>query len=686
MDVKYLKGIGDKRAGLLNRLGLFTCDDLVEYYPRAYEDRTVYKKLSELEPGNAVCVRATVAKPVTHSFVRQGLELYKTAVFDESGMLRLTFFNAPYVSDSLIQGETYVFFGRVTGGALSPELNNPIFEPEGRQGRTTGRILPKYPSTAGCPQSLLRNAAEQALDKLPDAMPDTLPEDIRRRYGLCHLSFAVRNIHFPQTWDALEVARRRLVFEELLTLQLGLARLKKHSEVIEGRRFEKVDLGDFYALLGFDLTEGQKAAIADATGDMGSGRLMGRLIQGDVGSGKTAVAAACALTAIRNGCQAALMAPTEILAEQHYQSLAPLMTRLGVGVQLLTGRMSAAQKKAVRHSLASGSAGLCIGTHALLSETVKFQNLGLVIMDEQHRFGVRQRAELSEKADGVPPHRLILSATPIPRTLSLTLFGDLDVTVMRGLPPGRSPVKTYPVTEDYRGRINAFARKQVALGRQVYCICPLIDEPADEFADPLSPSGAAAVEKYAGRLRDEVFPDLRVGVVHGRMKGKDKETAMREFAEGGTDILVATTVVEVGVNVPNASLIIVENAERFGLSQLHQLRGRVGRGTHESYCVLFLQTSNETSEKRMEIMRSSNDGFEIAEADLELRGPGDFFGDRQHGLPAFKLADLSGDAGLVRLSRESADAILASDPGLRLPEHRALLSRVDRLMENMGRD
>ncbi len=686
MDVKYLKGIGEKRAGLLGKLGLFTCGDLVEYYPRAYEDRTVYKKLSELEPGNAVCVRATVAQPVTHSFVRQGLDLYKTAVFDESGMMRLTFFNAPYVQDSLIQGESYVFFGRVTGTALSPELNNPVFEPEGKQGRVTGRILPKYPSTAGCPQSLLRNAVEQALEKLPDSMPDTLPEDVRRERGLCHLGFAARNIHFPQTWDALEVARRRLVFEELLTLQLGLVRLKSRSLRAGGRRLQKVDLSDFYSLLGFELTDGQKAAIADAERDMCSGRLMGRLVQGDVGSGKTAVAAACALMAIRGGCQVALMAPTEILAEQHAQSLAPLMTRLGVDVRLLTGRMTAAQKKAVRLSLASGEAGLCIGTHALLSEGVGFQDLGLIIMDEQHRFGVRQRAGLSEKSEGPPPHRLILSATPIPRTLSLTLFGDLDVTVMRGLPPGRKPVKTYVVDEAYRVRIENFVRKQVGLGRQVYCICPLIDEPADEFADPSAPTGAAAVDKYARRLREEVFPELRVGLVHGRMKGKDKEAAMRSFARGETDILVATTVIEVGVDVPNASLIIVENAERFGLSQLHQLRGRVGRGVHESYCVLFLQTSNETSEKRMEIMRSSNDGFAIAEADLDLRGPGDFFGDRQHGLPVFKLADLSGDTGLVREARETAASILASDPELSLPAHRALAGRVDRLMENMGRD
>ncbi len=674
MDIQYLKGVGEKRVQLLHKLGLFSSEDLLTYYPRDYEDRTEFKRLCELLPGESVCVRATVSSPVQHSFVRKGMDLFRTTVFDDSGQIPLTFFNAPYVRNSLKQGEGYAFYGKVSASARGVELVNPVFEPLSAQGRITGRIMPLYRSTAGCPQALLRSAAAQALDRDLDTLPDALPDALRAEYQLCHMRFAVQNIHFPQTESGLLQARRRLVFEELLVLQLGLLRLKGQAE--KGRRFTPVSLEDFRARLGFSLTEGQERALSDALGDMQEGRLMARLIQGDVGSGKTAVAAACALAAVRNGVQAAMMAPTEILAEQHFVTLAPLLEPLGVRTACLTGSLTPAKKRALHAALAAGEIDFCLGTHALVSDTVSFAELGLVITDEQHRFGVRQRKELTEKGSQ-PPHRLVMSATPIPRTLSMILYGDLDVTVMRGLPPGRKPVKTYVVTEDMRARIEAFVRKLVEDGRQVYIVCPLIE---DEGAGP------ASVESYAKRLREDVFPDLRVGVIHGRLKPRAKEEAMRAFAAHESDILVATTVIEVGVNVPNAALMIVENAELFGLSQLHQLRGRVGRGDWESHCVLFLQSVSDTARKRLDVMRRCNDGFEIAEADLEMRGPGDVFGDRQHGLPVFKLADLSSDAKLLEETAQAARAILARDPALALPEHAALSALADRLISQTGRD
>ncbi|MDR1735906.1 MAG: ATP-dependent DNA helicase RecG [Oscillospiraceae bacterium] len=671
MDIQYLKGIGEKRAKLFARLGLFTLEDLLAFYPRGYEDRTDIRDIARVSPGESVCVRAIVGAPVSHHRVRAGLEVYKTRVFDETGTLYLTFFNAPYIKSALSTGAEYVFFGKVTGESERLEMTNPVCEPSEKAGRSTGRILPRYRLTADLSQGLMRSAVEQAFAKLPEDPGDMLPDDLRKRLNLCRYRFAVQNIHFPQSAQALALARRRLVFEELLVLQLALSRLKDGRQRQPGYALPPADLSDFYASLPFRLTDDQIAAVDDCLRDMSSGKLTHRLIQGDVGSGKTLVAAACAVSAVRGGAQAALMAPTEILAEQHFETLERLFAGLGIETVLLTGRLTAARKRAAREKISSGQAGLIIGTHALISQGVEFHRLGLTITDEQHRFGVRHQNVLSAKAgDALPAHRVVMSATPIPRTLALIMYGDMDVTVMRGMPPGRRPVRTFPVTEEMRPRIHAFIRKLVNQGQQVYVVCPIIEDERE--------LGFAAAEDYAENLRAKVFPDLSVGLLHGRMAARKKEDTMRAFTRGEIQVLVATTVIEVGVNVPNATLMVIENAERFGLSQLHQLRGRVGRGHLESHCVMFLQSKSETARKRLEIMKSAADGFAIAEADLALRGPGDFFGERQHGLPEFKLADLSADMELVSLAREEARALARS------PLPAALEKAVGTLMKNLS--
>lgn len=671
MDIQYLKGVGEKRAALFAKLGLYTTEDLLAHYPRSYEDRTDMRPIAELKIGDAVCVRAMVAVPVTGHRIRGGLELFKTQVFDDTGTLRLTFFNAPYVKTLLRQGAEFTFFGKVSGLPGAPEMTNPVCEPVEKAGNATGRILPRYRLTADLSQGFVRSAVTQALSKSLESLDDPLPEDLRRRLELCHTRFAVENIHFPQNLKALELARRRLVFEELLVLQLALARLKAGRQRQAGLALPPAELDDFYAALPFGLTDDQLKAVGDFLRDMEAGNLAHRLIQGDVGSGKTVVAAACAVSAIRSGVQAALMAPTEILAEQHYETLNAQLGTLGIQTELLTGSLTAARKRKARERIASGEAQMIIGTHALLSAGVEFRRLGLAITDEQHRFGVLQQSALSSKTGGgLPPHRLVMSATPIPRTLALVMYGDMDVTVMRGMPPGRKPVKTYPVTEDMRPRIQAFIRKLVGEGRQVYIVCPLIEDEQE--------MGYAAAAEYAENLRENVFPDLSVGLIHGKLSGKKKEETMRAFAGGELQILVATTVIEVGVNVPNATLMVIENAERFGLSQLHQLRGRVGRGSEESFCVMFLQSQGEAARQRLEILQKNTDGFAIAEADLSMRGPGDFFGERQHGLPEFKLADLSADMELVRLAQEEAAALVMND----LPEGLRILA--DRLYDNLN--
>ncbi len=654
-DVRYIKGIGEQRAKALEKLNIRTLWDLISYFPRAYEDRRESKKIAQLQPDETACVRAMVAAPPTLRRVRRGMELVKLRAVDETGVLDVTFFNQSYRKNDLIAGESYIFYGKAEGNLLRRAMVNPIVEREGR-GELTGRIVPVYPLTAGVSQSLLMRSVEQGLTACRDLLTDPIPDRIRQDYQLCQMGYAYDQVHFPASDEELVIARRRLVFEELFLLTIGLKKLRRRREGQTCAPFTDTDLGDFYRALPFSLTEAQRRTIDEILTDLRSGRPMNRLVQGDVGSGKTMVAAAAMVCAVRNGRQAALMAPTELLAEQHARGLTPLLEKLGVTCALLTGGMPAKARRAVLEGLADGQIQVAIGTHALISGDVAYRDLGLVVTDEQHRFGVAQRSALSAKGDS--PHLLVMSATPIPRTLALIIYGDLDVSVIDQLPPGRQSIDTFVVPGSYHQRIYAFLRKEIAAGRQAYIICSMV-EAAEGVSDERK-----SVTEYAGALQSQVFPDLRVAFVHGRMKPREKDAIMAAFARGETDILVSTTVVEVGVDVPNATVMVVEDADRFGLSQLHQLRGRVGRGRHKSYCILISDNQSPDTRERLQVMRRTGDGFAIAQEDLRLRGPGDFFGQRQHGLPALKAADLTCDMELLRQAQQAAEDLLRRDPEL----------------------
>ena len=669
-DVRYIKGIGEQRAKALGKLGIATLRDLISYFPRAYDDRSALRRIADLVPGETAGVAAMVASPPTISHIRKGLDLVKLRAVDDTGTLDVTFFNQAWLKNSLHQGETYIFYGRAEGSLLRHQMANPVVEPEGRR-EVTGRIVPIYPLTAGVSQLILSRSIRQGLDACADILPVVLPDRVRRDHQLCRIEYAYENIHFPESVEALDLARRRLAFEELFLFTIGLERLRSRWEVVHVPPCGGVDMELFYRALPFTLTDAQRRCVEEALADMRSGTPMNRLCQGDVGSGKTMVAAACVYFMVKNGRQAALMAPTEILAQQHYQGLAPLLENLGIRCALLTGSTTAKTKRSITQQLESGEIDFAIGTHALITGSVAYRDLGLVVTDEQHRFGVAQRAELAAKGDH--PHILVMSATPIPRTLALILYGDLDVSIIDQLPPGRQPVQTFAVTGGYHQRVYRFIRKLVGEGRQAYIVCPMVEE-NDQLPDERK-----AVTEYAKKLQSEVFPDLKVAFVHGKMKPKEKDAVMAAFAAHETDILVSTTVIEVGVDVPNAALMVVENAERFGLSQLHQLRGRVGRGAHQSYCVLMAGQAAPESRARLKVLSSTNDGFKISEEDLKLRGPGDFFGSRQHGLPQLGIADLAGDMRVLKEAQGAAEALLLEDPGLTKRSHRPLLARVRKL-------
>ena len=666
-------GVGPARARALAKLGIAAAGDLLGHYPRDYEDRSVLVTISGAPTDRPVCISALVAESPRLSRIRKGLELVKVKVVDGGGRMELTFFNQAYVKDALRPGAGYIFYGTAEGTGARRKMVNPVFEPEGAC-KFTGRIMPVYPLTAGISNNLLAGLVLRAVEACADGVEEVLPARIRMEQALPSARFALENIHFPEDWEALAAARKRLTFQEFFLFSLGLALLRQRRDGQAGRVLTPAPLEDFLALLPFAPTGAQSRAMEGAAADLASGRPMNRLVQGDVGSGKTVVAAHAAWVAAKNGCQAAMMAPTEILAEQHFRTLTDLLAPAGIRVGLLTGSMRAAEKRKVQTALMAGQIDLLVGTHALLSGGVDFRDLALVITDEQHRFGVNQRSALAAK--GAAPHVMVMSATPIPRTLALILYGDLDVSVLDELPPGRTPVDTFLVGRDKRDRMLGFVRKQVAEGRQAYIVCPMVEEGEEETTADLK-----AAATYAHDLRDRVFPDLKVGLVHGRMKPKEKEAVMAAFASNQIHVLVSTTVIEVGVDVPNASLIIIENAERFGLSQLHQLRGRVGRGQHKSYCVLVSDTQNPDTRQRLKALCATTDGFKIAEEDLKLRGPGDFFGSRQHGLPQLRVASFVEDVALLNQAQEAARALLAADPGLEQPEHRPLLAQVRRLFD-----
>ena len=672
-DVRFIKGIGEKKAQALNKLGVFTLYDLVSYFPRRYEDRSEYKPIALVQNGETVCIQALVADTPRLTRIRRGLDLVKFKAVDDSGIVDITYFNQPYVKDNLHRGDSYVFFGKMEVNGSRRSMTNPVYEKEGVENGVTGRIIPVYRLSAGLNQRLLLQSIRQGLNACGDKLPELLPEPVRERSQLVQARYAYENIHFPADFGALELARRRLIFEELFVLACALGKMRGERVRENGISLRDVDLTPFWAALPYAPTGAQRRAVRQALEDMRSGTVMNRLVQGDVGSGKTLVAAALIWSVWQNGLSSAFMAPTEILADQHFATLSAMLTPFGLRVGKLTGAMTAKEKREVKAALKAGELDLIIGTHALFSADVEYAKLGLVITDEQHRFGVGQRSALIGK--GCKPHVLVMSATPIPRTLALIIYGDLDVSIIDELPPGRQKVDTFMVDESYRARLNGFIRRLCEEGRQVFVVCPMVEENED------LPDDLKSAEEHAGELA-AIFPDLRVTCVHGKMKAKDKDAVMAAFVAGETDILVSTTVIEVGVDVPNAALMIVENAERFGLSQLHQLRGRVGRGKHKSYCVLISDSKSDDVRARLQIMCQTNDGFKISEEDLRLRGPGDFFGSRQHGLPAMHIADLGADTQVLQRAQQEANQLLAQDPELSLPENARLRERVEHLFQN----
>ena len=668
--VTILKGVGPAKAKQFANLNIFTLRDLICHFPRGYEDRTQLVPIEKLQPDVPACFRAMVMNTPRTSHIRKGLDITRVQLADHSGRLNVTFFNNKYVSDNLLYGHEYIFYGAVSGDFVGYSMTNPVFEALDSTPVTTRRILPIYPLTAGLTNAAMLKAVRQAL-AVCDPPAEILPAAVREKYGILPAERAYFAIHEPKDMAEAEQAKKRLIFEEFFVFSAGLSLMRAARAEKKAEPYEDCDLTEFYAALPFTLTGAQNRAVEEILVDFRKGAPMNRLVQGDVGSGKTMVAAAAAYCAAKNGKQSALMAPTEILAEQHFASLNKLFEPMGITVALLTGSMTPKQKKILRERLELGDVQIVVGTHALLTDSTVFRDLGLVIADEQHRFGVAQRSKLSAK--GTDPHLLVMSATPIPRTLALLMYGDLEVSILDELPPGREVVDTFLVNESYRPRINAFIRKHVSEGHQCFVVCPAVEENEE--------LGLKAATVWAETLQQTVFPDLRIALLHGQMKAAEKEAAMAAFARGEADVMVATTVIEVGVDVPNATLMVIEDADRFGLSQLHQLRGRVGRGRAKSYCILTSRNRNPETLQRLKALCKTTDGFKIAEEDLKLRGPGDFFGSRQSGLPAFRVADLSFDLGTLKeaqaASAEWIDAYGASDT----PEAIALRERIGDLFD-----
>ena len=666
--VTILKGVGPTKAKQFANLNIFTLRDLICHFPRGYEDRTKLVPIEKLEVDTPACFKAMVMNTPRTAHIRKGLDLTKVQVADHTGRLNLTFFNNKYVVEQLQYGREYIFYGAVSGDFIGYNMTNPVFESLDSQPVTTRRILPIYPLTAGLSNASVLKAVRQAL-AICDPPEEILPASVRQEYGILPSERAYYAIHEPASMAEAEMAKKRLIFEEFFIFSAGLSLMRSSRAEKKCAAYENFNMRPFHASLPFTLTGAQQRAVEEILQDFASGAPMNRLVQGDVGSGKTMVAAAAAYCAAQNGKQSTLMAPTEILAEQHFESLNKLFAPMGITVALLTGSMTPKQKRIVREKIESGEVQVAVGTHALLTDATRFCDLGLVIADEQHRFGVAQRSKLSAK--GEDPHMLVMSATPIPRTLALLMYGDLDVSILDELPPGREAVDTFLVGESYRPRINTFIRKQVSEGHQCFVVCPAVEENEE--------LGIKAATVWAETLQQTVFPDLRIALLHGQMKGAEKEAAMASFARGEADVMVATTVIEVGVDVPNATLMVIEDADRFGLSQLHQLRGRVGRGKAKSYCILTSHNRNTETLQRLKALCKTTDGFKIAEEDLKLRGPGDFFGSRQSGLPAFRVADLSYDLQTLKDAQKASSDWIDTFGASEAPEAAALRARIGEL-------
>ncbi|EGT4052140.1 ATP-dependent DNA helicase RecG [Clostridioides difficile] len=666
-DVQYIKGIGPKKADKLNKLGIFTLKDLLYYFPRQFEDRNNLKKIAQLEDGEKVTIKAVISSINTFS-PKEGMTLTKIDVKDETGSAKLVFFNKSYIKNTFRPGDSILVFGKVKKKFNNLELTSCELEYLTNSPKNTCRFMPVYQLTYGVTNKEIMSIIRTVLEDKELIIQEYMPQRIIEKYRLCSIDFAVRNIHSPSSKESLKIALYRIVFEELLILQLGLFVFKSGRNKEDGIKFEtSKDLKKIISALPFKLTKAQNRALDEIIQDMNLEKIMNRLVQGDVGSGKTVVALLALANCVLNGYQGALMAPTEILAGQHYISLTESLKDFGINVGLLIGSLTKKQKDTVLEQIRNNEIDILIGTHALIEDKVEFNNIGLVITDEQHRFGVMQRSKLSLK--GANPDILVMTATPIPRTLALILYGDLDISIIDELPPGRQPIETIAIEKSKRDRAyNNLVRREVESGRQVYIVCPLVEE--SEAIEAKS-----AVE-LVEELRAEYFHDLRLGLLHGKMKSSEKDEVMERFKNKEIDILVSTTVIEVGVNVPNATLMIIENAERFGLAQLHQLRGRVGRGSHKSYCVLIYDSKTDVCRQRMAIMEETNDGFKISEKDLEIRGPGEFFGTRQHGLPELKVANLFKHIKILKLAQQEARYILGEDNNLQLKENMALKKEI----------
>ncbi len=668
-NIKFIKGVGEKRAEMFYNLGIFDVDALIHFFPRKYEDWTDTKSVSQVNSGDNITIKATMITPVKEHMIRRGMTLYKCRFSDGESVINVTIFNNKYLAQSLRVYEDYVLFGKIEKTFTASSMSSPKIEK-----LDTGiRIHPIYSASGRLTSNAIAKVIRTALDSL-DEIPETLSDDIRKKYDLITLDEAIRLIHFPNCETDTYNARKRLIFEELLTLQLGLLKLKSNKKSETTLRITEDYTDEFTALLPYRLTNAQKRAIAECVKDMQNKYPMSRLLQGDVGSGKTAVGAGIIYTVIKNGYQTALMAPTEILAIQHFEGLSKMLGGTGITIRLLTGSTKAKEKREIKADLYDGKIDLLIGTHAIIQNDVEFSNLGLVITDEQHRFGVKQRANLANKGHGI--HTLVMSATPIPRTLGLILYGDLDISILDELPPGRQEIRTDVVDSRYNSRLYKFIRDAVDRGEQCYIICPMVEE-SDEAL------GLKSAEQFAEELSQSAFEGYNLGLLHGKMKPKDKEKVMKAFSDGDVQILVATTVVEVGVDVPNATIMVIENAERFGLSQLHQLRGRIGRGNKKSFCVLVSDSKSENARNRLMIMKKYNDGFRIADEDLKARGPGDFFGERQHGLPTLKIADMLEDIEILHLAQDCAKDILDEDFNLDLPKNKHLCSSITKMFRDI---
>lgn len=669
-DIRFLKGVGEKRAELLQKKGIDTVGALLRFYPRAYLDWQNITPVSECPEGENVCVRAEITSPVKTVNIRRGMTLYKFAAADDSGVIEVTLFNRKYLAENLRQGRSYLFYGKLGYGITLRQMSSPEIMPAEYMG-----IEPVYATTEGLSSKTIEKIMKNAL-VYADSMAEVIPQGIREKNGLCDFKTALKSIHFPLERQALESAKRRLVFEELFVLQTGLLFLKRRRRALAGCTVKKNLLEEFKKTLSFKLTGAQERVINECLTDMMSPRPMNRLIQGDVGSGKTAVAAALMYISAGNGFQSALMAPTELLAEQHFKTLCKITENSGIKCALLTGSLTKKQKDEVKAGLKSGEIKVAVGTHALLTDDVEFENLGLVVTDEQHRFGVGQRGRLSSKGNN--PHTLVMSATPIPRTLGLIIYGDLDISIIDEYPAGRQKIATYCVDSSYNARVYNYIKKFIAEGRQAYIVCPLVDE--NEAL------GIKSASEYYKELSENQFKGYTVGLLHGKMKPKDKENVMRRFAAGEIQLLISTTVIEVGIDVPNAALMVIENAERFGLSQLHQLRGRIGRGEYSSACILISDVKSGDTKRRLDVIKNNTDGFKIADEDLKLRGPGDFLGSRQHGLPDMKIADIFADRETLHLAGKEAEELIKRDPALHDPENAGLRAEIAALFSRLNRN